>query len=86
MNLNQNWKTGGSLQYTHTTNTLAQNGSNVSGVMLSLLRSVGNYDLTNYIDAEGNNQNYFASYDNPYFTVKENPATSDVNRVLGNMF
>lgn len=86
LNLNQNWKTGGSLQYTHTTNTLAQNGSNVSGVMLSLLRSVGNYDLTNYIDAEGNNQNYFASYDNPYFTVKENPATSDVNRVLGNMF
>ena len=86
LNLSDKWKTGASLQYTHTTNTLAQNGSNVSGVMLSLLRSVGNYDLRNYKDAEGNNTNYFASYDNPYFTVNENPATSDVNRVLGNMF
>lgn len=86
LKLNDKWKTGGSLQYTHTTNTLAQNGSNVSGVMLSLLRSVGNYDLRNYKDAEGNNTNYYASYDNPYFTVNENPATSDVNRVFGNMF
>ena len=86
LRLSDKWKTGGSLQYTRTTNTLAQNGSNVSGVMLSLLRSVGNYDLRNYKDAVGNNKNYFASYDNPYFTVNENPATSDVNRVLGNMF
>ncbi|KDN55376.1 SusC/RagA family TonB-linked outer membrane protein [Flavobacterium seoulense] len=86
LKLSEKWKTGGSLQYTHTTNTLAQNGSNVSGVMLSLLRSVGSYDLRNYKDAEGNNTNYFGSYDNPYFTVNENPATSDVNRVFGNMF
>ena len=86
LKLSDKWKTGGSLQYTHTTNTLAQNGSNVSGVMLSLLRSVANYDLRNFKDAEGNNTNYYASYDNPYFTVNENPATSDVNRVFGNMF
>lgn len=86
LKLNKDWKTGGSLQYTHTTNTLAQNGSNSSGVMLSLLRSVGNYDLKNYMDSEGNNLNYISSYDNPYFTVNENPATSDVNRVFGNMY
>ncbi|GGF07641.1 SusC/RagA family TonB-linked outer membrane protein [Flavobacterium limi] len=86
LKLSDKWKTGGSLQYTHTTNTLAQNGSNVSGVMLSLLRSVGSYDLRNYKDEEGNNLNYVPNYDNPYFTVNENPATSDVNRVFGNMF
>lgn len=86
LKLSDKWKTGGSLQYTHTTNTLAQNGSNVSGVMLSLLRSVGNYDLRDYKDGAGNNKNYFANYDNPYFTVNENPATSDINRVFGNMF
>lgn len=86
LKLNDQWKTGGSMQYTRTTSTLAQNGSNTSGVMLSLMRSVGNYDLRNYKDAEGNNTNYYDSYDNPYFTVNENPATSDVNRVLGNMF
>ena len=84
--LSERWKAGGSMQYTHTTNTLVQNGSNTAGVMLSLLRSVSNYDLRNYKDAEGNNTNYFASYDNPYFTVNENPATSDVNRALGNIF
>jgi TonB-linked SusC/RagA family outer membrane protein len=86
LKLSNKWKTGGSLQYTHTTNTLAQNGSNSSGVMLSLLRSVGNFDLRNYKDSEGNNLNYISSYDNPYFTVNENPATSDVNRVFGNMY
>ena len=83
--LSEKWKASASMQYTRTTNTLVQNGSNVSGVMLSLLRSVPNYDLRNYIDSEGNNKNYFGSYDNPYYTVNENPATSDVNRVLGNL-
>ncbi|MCG9793983.1 SusC/RagA family TonB-linked outer membrane protein [Flavobacterium algicola] len=86
LNLSDKWKTGGSIQYTRTTSVLAQNGSNVSGVMLSLMRAPGSYDLRNYKDAEGNNANYYAFYDNPYFTVNENPATSDVNRVLGNMF
>lgn len=86
LKINSQWKTGGSLQYTHTTNTLAQNGSNSAGVMLSLMRSVGNYDLRNYQDVDGNNLNYYSSYDNPYFSVNENPATSDVNRVFGNMY
>jgi len=86
LKINSKWKTGGSLQYTHTTNTLAQNGSNSAGIMLSLLRSVGNYDLRNYQDIDGNNLNYYSSYDNPYFSVNKNPATSDVNRVFGNMY
>jgi TonB-linked SusC/RagA family outer membrane protein len=86
LKLNEKLKAGASMQYTHTTNTLAQNGSNSSGVMLSLLRSPINYDLRNYKDEFGNNTNYVNSIDNPYFTVNENPATSDVNRVLGNIF
>lgn len=86
MILSSKWKAGGSMQYTRTTSTLVQNGSNVSGIMLSLLRSPIQYDLKNYIDGEGNNMNYFANYDNPYFTAYENPATSDVNRVLGNLY
>ncbi|CAD0004925.1 SusC/RagA family TonB-linked outer membrane protein [Flavobacterium chungangense] len=84
--LSEKWKAGGSMQYTHTTNTLAQNGSNTSGVMLSLMRSPISYDLRNYKDEFGNNTNYFPNYDNPYFTVNDNPATSDVNRALGNIF
>lgn len=77
-------KAGASLQYTTTSNTLAQNGSNVSGVMLSLLRSPIQYNILDYKDAEGNNTNYFSAYDNPLFTVNENPATSQLNRVIGN--
>lgn len=84
--LNNTIKAGGSMQYTNSTNTLAQNGSNVSGVMLGLLRSPIQYDIRNYIDEEGNNKNYYATYDNPFFTVNKNPATSDLNRVLGNLF
>jgi len=86
LKLSEKWKSGASMQYTHTTNTLAQNGSNSSGVMLSLMRSPISYDLRNYKDSFGNNTNYYATYDNPYFTVNENPATSDVNRALGNIF
>ncbi|KQO33319.1 hypothetical protein ASF10_18325 [Flavobacterium sp. Leaf82] len=86
LKLNEQWKAGGSLQYTHTTNVLVQNGSNVAGVMLSLLRSPTNYDLRDYITPEGNNKNYVSAYDNPYYTVNENPATSDVNRALGNLY
>lgn len=86
LKLSEKWKAGASMQYTHTTTTLAQNGSNASGVMLGLMRSPINYDLRNYKDEFGNNTNYFSAYDNPYFTVNENPATSDVNRVLGNIY
>ncbi|MFH7004459.1 SusC/RagA family TonB-linked outer membrane protein [Flavobacterium bizetiae] len=86
LKLSEQWKAGGSLQYTHTTNTLVQNGSNVAGVMLSLLRSPTNYDLRDYITPVGDNKNYVSAYDNPYYTVNENPATSDVNRALGNIY
>lgn len=86
LKLSERWKAGASLQYNHTTNVLVQNGSNVAGVMLSLLRSPTNYDLRDYITPVGDNKNYVSSYDNPYFTVNENPATSDVNRALGNMY
>ncbi|TRX34736.1 SusC/RagA family TonB-linked outer membrane protein [Flavobacterium sp. ZT3R18] len=85
MKLNEQWKAGGSAQYTRTTTTMTQNGSNVSGVMLSLLRAPIQYDLRDYKDEAGNNKNYFASYDNPYFTVNENPFESDVNRVVANL-
>ena len=85
MKLSDKWKAGGNMQYTRTTSTMTQNGSNVSGVMLSLLRAPIQFDLRNYKDIAGNNNNYFASYDNPYFTVNENPFKSDVNRVLANL-
>jgi TonB-linked SusC/RagA family outer membrane protein len=86
LKLNERWKAGGSLQYTRTSSTMTQNGSNVSGVMLSLLRAPIQYDLRDYKTVAGRNKNYFASYDNPYFTVNDNPFNSEVNRLLSSLY
>ncbi len=71
-----------------------QNGSNLSGVMLSLLRTPASYNLADNPDLNyendgyefpsGDNRNYFGVYDNPYWTVYNNPFTDNVNRLLGN--
>ncbi|MBX7047546.1 MAG: SusC/RagA family TonB-linked outer membrane protein [Chitinophagales bacterium] len=66
--------------------TRAQNGSNLSGVMLSLLRTPTSYDLgAGYEYPSGDNRNYFSAYDNPYWTVNNNPYTDNVNRLLSNV-
>lgn len=84
--LTEKIKIGGTVNYTNSNSVMAQNGSNVSGVMLSLLRAPASYDLTDYKLSNGDNNNYFAAYDNPYYTVNENPFTSNLNRVLGNIY
>ena len=85
-NMTDNLKIGGTVSYIKSGGIKAQNGSNVAGVMLSLLRAPASYDLRNYQFPNGNNRNYFASYDNPYYTVYKNPFTDDINRVLGNVY
>jgi TonB-linked SusC/RagA family outer membrane protein len=77
---------GGTMSYTNTKGTLVQNGSNLSGVMLSLLRMPVDYDVRDYIDAAGNNKNFVSFYDNPLFTVKKNPFTDETDRFLGNFY
>ncbi len=71
--------------YINSGGTRAQNGSNLSGVMLSLMRAPTSYDLAaGYEYASGANRNYFSAYDNPYWTVYNNPFTDNVNRLIGN--
>ena len=65
---------------------MPQNGSNLAGTMLSLMRAPVSYDLREYQFANGNNRNYFSPYDNPYYTVNKNPFTQNVNRVFGNTY
>ncbi|MDY3318993.1 SusC/RagA family TonB-linked outer membrane protein [Riemerella anatipestifer] len=77
-------KIGGSSQYSITTGVKTQNGSNVAGIMLGLLRAPASYDLRNYMDVSGNQQNYYDFYDNPYFTAYYNPFNDEVKRLLLN--
>jgi TonB-linked SusC/RagA family outer membrane protein len=77
---------GGTVNYINSQSTASQNGSNLGGIMLGLLRAPASYDLRDYQYENGNQRTYFAFYDNPYFTAFENPFTSNVNRVLGNIY
>ncbi|WP_108866666.1 SusC/RagA family TonB-linked outer membrane protein [Aquimarina aquimarini] len=74
-----------------------QRGSNISGIMLGLLRTTPTFDNGNgltgrsavgvtdvYELSDGSQRSYRAGvYDNPYWTVSKNPATDDVNRFTG---
>lgn len=79
---------GGTVNYINSNQLASQNGSNLGGIMLGLLRAPASYDLANpyYQYENGNQRTYFYVYDNPYFTAYENPFTSKVNRVLGNVY
>lgn len=74
-----------------------QRGSNISGVMLGLVRNAPTFDMGNgktgqdaaddpssYQLPDGTQRSYRAGvYDSPFWTVNNNPFTDDVNRVIG---
>ncbi|MBC8046763.1 MAG: SusC/RagA family TonB-linked outer membrane protein [Fimbriimonadaceae bacterium] len=94
--LGSKWKTSAGLNYSKSGGTRAQQGSNISGVMLGLLRTPITFDNSNgsddptdpaaYIYADGTQRNYRGGggYDNPYWTINQNPFVDDVNRMFGN--
>lgn len=84
--LSEKVRVGGTVNYMNTKSTMAQNGSNLAGIMLGLLRAPASYDIRDYIYDNGNQRTYFFAYDNPFYTAYENPFTSNVNRVLGNVY
>jgi len=65
-----------------------QQGSNVSGVMLGLLRTPPTFDNSaGWKFGDGSQRNYRSGggYDNPYWTVNENLYQDKVKRVIGNV-
>ena len=67
--------------YINSGGTRAQNGSNLSGVMLALMRTPTSYDLgAGYEYPTGANRNYFSAYDNPCWTINNNLFSYNVNR------
>jgi len=84
-NINDKISLSGSANYIRSTSTMAQNGSNLSGVSLSLFRMPATFDVRNYrTERFGYNNTYNVAYDNPLYSVYENPFTSNVDRFVGN--
>lgn len=83
---------GSSINFINSGGIRAQNGSNLSGVMLSILRSPVDFNLRGgqgedfWKNPDGSNYTYLPFYDNPYWSCYENPFTDDVNRILGNTY
>lgn len=76
-----------------------QRGSNISGVMVGVIRTTPTFDNGNGLDgreAANNPETYLLPdgtqrsyrhgiYDNPYWTVAQNPSTDDVKRFIGRL-
>ncbi len=89
------WMIAGSVSYVKSGGRRIQQGSNLSGLMLDLLRTPPSFDNSNgsddpedpsaYIFPDGTQRNYRGGlgYDNPYWTINMNPFTDDVNRMFG---
>jgi len=96
-NLTEKLKGGISANFVNSGGDRIQRGSNISGVMLGLLRTTPTFDNGNgksgeeaaddpdtYLLPDGTQRSYRAGiYDNPYWTVNKNPFTDDVNRIIG---
>ena len=84
-------RVGGTLNYVNSGGTRSQNGSNLSGVMLTLTRTPASFNLAGegdrgWLYPNGAQRQYFFVYDNPYFTAYENPFTDRVDRIMGNVY
>lgn len=80
----QRLKISGSAAYTASGGTRFQQGSNESAVMVGLLRTPPSYDdAAGDKNRDGTQRSYSSAYDNPYFTIHENPFSDKVNRLNG---
>ncbi len=81
----------GTAAYANTRDTKAQNGSNLSGVMLGLTRMPPSFNINGgegpngYDNPDGSSYTYFSIYDNPLWSAYNNPLTGEVNRLTGNI-
>ncbi|MEM8845946.1 MAG: SusC/RagA family TonB-linked outer membrane protein [Bacteroidota bacterium] len=84
--------------YTQSNARRIQQGSNISGLMLGLLRTPISFDNSNGLDnpadnsaayefEDGTQRNYRGGggYDNPYWTINNAPYTDEVNRLITSM-
>lgn len=94
-NLTNKLSVSGSVTYTNSGGRRVQQGSNLSGLMLDLLRTPISFDNSNGSDDpknasafmfdDGTQRNYRGGggYDNPYWTINQNPFKDRVDRMFG---
>jgi TonB-linked SusC/RagA family outer membrane protein len=90
-------KVTSSFNYVNSGGRRVQQGSNISGLMLGLLRTPISFDNSNGSDSPSDASAYFfgdegrqrsyryggaVNYDNPYFTINRNPYKDNVNRII----
>ncbi|MDW8270938.1 MAG: SusC/RagA family TonB-linked outer membrane protein [Bacteroidota bacterium] len=97
VNLRNDLKLQASAQYVRSSGRRAQKGSNLSGVMLGLLRTTPTFDNSNgygtdainhpdaYSFPDGRQRTYrgYGIYDNPFWTVTQNAYTDITDRIIG---
>ncbi len=78
---------GASMNYVNSEGNRIQKGSNISGIMLGLLRTPPNFDNSfKYQLPDGSQRSYRGGggYDNPYWTANNILYNDNVNRLFGN--
>lgn len=96
LNVSKRLKASTNMTYTSSDGNIAQQGSNLSGIMLGLTRtpisfdnSFGRKDPTDpaaYLFPNGTQRSYRNGiYDNPFWTINQNPFTTNLNRIIGNI-
>jgi len=94
LKISERVKVSANMSYTNDGGNMPQNGSNTSGIMLGLTRTPINFDNSNgglkadnpktYLFSNGLQRSYRNGiYDNPYWTINNNPYTTAVNRLIG---
>ena len=73
-----------SVSYTNTASRKVQNGSNLAGMMLTLMRAPADFNLADWKNDDGSNRSYLDFYDNPYWSAQNNPFTDKVDRIIAN--
>ncbi len=81
--------TGGNTMFSVSKGNFAQNGSNVAGIMLGLLRTPSTFDNSDgWIFEDGTQRTYRhgGGYNNPYWSANVNKFTDKINRFVGNAY
>jgi TonB-linked SusC/RagA family outer membrane protein len=86
--LTKRFTSSASMTFMNDAGNRIQQGSNISGVMLGLVRTPPTFNnAAGYIFPDGKQRTYRGGggYDNPYWTSNENLYKDNVNRMIGNL-
>jgi TonB-linked SusC/RagA family outer membrane protein len=93
---NERLRVSGGATFTRSGGLRPQRGSNLSGVMLGLMRTPASFNLSNgsedplndpaaFLRPDGSQRSYNVSYDNPWWSVNRNLVQDQVSRIIGNV-